>query len=119
MKKESAWLQFFQGMGHEIFYDERNGTEGVPEAWCVYWELEEGTQIDEHPYLRVVRRLARILEVWNATEAAGGGGMRHDESCLRYLQFMQGVDEMVSSRPSPSDCNWARTALRDVLSRSR
>jgi hypothetical protein len=97
MQKESAWLQFFQGLGHEIFYDERNGAEDIPKGWCAFWDIEARTLIHEHPYLRVVRRLARILEVWKATEAAGGGGVRHDESCLRYLQFMQGVDEMASS----------------------
>lgn len=97
MKRESAWLQFFQGMGHEVFYDERDGTEGIPESWCAFWTIDDRSLIDEHPYLRVVRRLARIFEVWEATEVAGGGGARHDEQCLRYLQFMQGVDEMVST----------------------
>jgi hypothetical protein len=97
VKEESAWMRFFQGLGHEVFYDERDGVEGLPVGWCGFWGIDEGSRIEGHRYLRVVRRLVRIWEVWCRTEAEGGGGRRHDEQCLRYLQFMQGVDEGVSA----------------------
>lgn len=40
-----------------------------------------------------MRRLLSILAIYNETEEAGGGRERHDAQCLRYFQFVQGVDE--------------------------
>jgi hypothetical protein len=92
VKRESRWMSFFEKLGHEVFYDERGGREGLPDVWAEFWGVDEGSTCDEHPYLRVVRRLALIMRLWR--ESHGKGDVReHDRNATRYLQFMQGVDE--------------------------
>ncbi|ETN40753.1 uncharacterized protein HMPREF1541_05033 [Cyphellophora europaea CBS 101466] len=100
-KRGSAWLAFFEGLDHNVLYDERDGTEGVPEAWCAFWAIRDDDGIDGHRYLRVVRRLVSILAVWESVEA--GNGATHDGRCLQYLQFMQGVDEAFICRLEARD----------------
>lgn len=93
MRENSQWMRFFMGLGHEVFYDERDGTEGLPELWCGYFGIGEGSQIDRHKYLRVVRRLSMVYGLWMETEKEGHGRGGHDAQVLRYFQFVQGVDE--------------------------
>jgi hypothetical protein len=92
VKRESRWMRFFEKLGHEVFYDERDGPEGLPGAWVEFWGVREGSTCDEHPYLRVIRRLALILGLWRETQRIGDV-KEHDRNATRYLQFMQGVDE--------------------------
>ena len=98
MKQTSQWLAFFMTLGHEVFYDDRTGTASIPASFCEFFGINEHSTIENHKYLRLVRRLVAILAVWQRTEAEGGGGARHDEQVLRYLQFMQGVDEVFLTR---------------------
>ncbi|KPI42560.1 uncharacterized protein AB675_9651 [Cyphellophora attinorum] len=93
MREGSQWLTFFMTLGHEHFYDDRGGTIDIPYAFCAFWGIDQSSNADTHPYLKLVRRLLAILNVWQTVEDAGGGPDRHDEQVLRYFQFMQGVDE--------------------------
>ena len=93
----SIWMPLFLASNYMYLYDERDGMVDVPGEWCTLLGITEESKIDEHPYLRLVRRVTLLRSIYDATEKEHfafnrPGKPNHDPNTLKYMQFMQGVD---------------------------
>jgi hypothetical protein len=65
-----------------LLHDERSGTEGIPDHLVKLFDVTQDSTCDNHPYLRLLRRVCHMSNIPKTTENA-----------LKFMQFMQGVDK--------------------------
>ena len=96
-RDNSIWLPLFLASNYMHLYDERDGTVDIPDQWCELFSITDDSKIDEHVYLRLVRRVTLLRRIYDATEQEHSAFQRlgskpnHDANTLKYMQFMQGV----------------------------
>jgi hypothetical protein len=80
---QSMWFSMFDQVAEDVqqLYDNRPGTDGIPAELAVIFKVKETSRCDGHPYLRVLRRLCRLLPVDPEDELA----------LLQYMQFVEGL----------------------------
>lgn len=80
----SVIMPYFEDVDPDLglLYDERSGTEGIPEHLVKLFDITQDSTCDEHPYLRPLRRICQMSNLPRTTDNA-----------LKFMQFMQGVDK--------------------------
>lgn len=80
--KSHIWIPFFRKNTPDahLIYDERSGTNGIPDAFVNLFEVTEQSTCDGHPYLRPLRRLCQIMKLERSTKNAS-----------MFINFCQGV----------------------------
>ncbi|KIX09170.1 uncharacterized protein Z518_00249 [Rhinocladiella mackenziei CBS 650.93] len=90
-KGESIWQPLFIASNHTCLYDERDGTVGIPSSWCQLFGITDTSRIEEHIYLRLVRRITLLRSIYDSlefTHEVSGlpGCPDHDINAVKYLQ---------------------------------
>ncbi|OQV01430.1 hypothetical protein CLAIMM_06794 [Cladophialophora immunda] len=80
---QSMWLDVFEPVAEALLglYDDRPGVSGIPAEFATVFDLSETSNCDDHPYLKLLRRLWRLLPVDPGNELA----------LLLYMQFVEGM----------------------------
>lgn len=80
---QSIWFSMFDQVADDVFQlnDNRPGTEGIPAELAMIFKVRETSICDRHHYLRVLRRLCRLLPINPGNELA----------LLQYMQFVEGL----------------------------
>lgn len=80
---QSMWLSIYGEVAATVLQlsDNRPGTDGIPAEIAILFDVTISSDCDHHDYLRVLRRLCRLLSVDPGNQMA----------LLQYMQFSDGV----------------------------
>lgn len=80
---QSMGLSMFDQVSEDVLplYDNRPGTDGLPAELAMIFKVKDTSSCDCHHYLRVLRRLCRLLAIAPENELA----------LLQYMQFVEGL----------------------------
>lgn len=80
---QSMWLGMFEEVTETILQlnDNRSGTDGIPAELATIFNVEETSTCNQHQYLKVLRRLCRLIPIDPENELA----------LLQYMQFVEGL----------------------------
>ena len=80
---QSMWLSMYEEVAATVLHlsDNRPGTDGIPAELAMLFDVTESSACDQHDYLRVLRRLCRLLSIDSGDKMA----------LLQYMQFVDGV----------------------------
>ncbi|RMZ90039.1 hypothetical protein DV736_g2745, partial [Chaetothyriales sp. CBS 134916] len=106
----SIWLPLYLATSSEEPYDERPGVADIPSPYIALFEITPSSSCVAperlnsiatiaHPYLRLVRR---ILSLWNLYNEATDQD-HHNSNSIKYTQFVQAVDANIISRLERKD----------------
>lgn len=77
------WLGVFEEVAQvvELLDDNRSGTDDISADLAIIFDVKESSTCDDHPFLRALRRLCRLLSTDPDNELA----------LLQYMQFVDGL----------------------------